>query len=539
MTTYNPPQRVEVDRGASEVNVPDHTCNRTDSGFTPPARVEINDTRIPVINKGVRTEMRKDEAMALTKHSEVYFPSEWNDTDYESAVRALDPNENNVYDPVDIYIRDKVSNRLVLAHRGFVMGVGSGAVGNIERRFTVGDVGQILTALPFDGKYEQGASVKDIVDDVIDRLEEAIVPFVFDSIEQRSALRIEENDSGNATIRRGVELDENIIEVVEEIRDEVDFGDSGPTIYSDITPEIVDAITDDVIIGVGPYAFRFDVSDDLAPALETWVDIKTGVLPWLLTNSLGFIDRYVLSSGKSFHDDEHTAADALRWAEEQSDGIFYFQAADENGVALVYDEVMSNKSLTATHVDDGGDMELYRNNALHEIRPTNALVATSKRSPSGKYFQTVVVHEPLINRASEPLTPPVQKFDVRDPAALIRKAQQELKRELHNSALGMMKSAPCPLAAPYSTVTALPTCGTNVESTSPFLYEVESVVHYVSATRPDNNRQRKHETELNVSVPARLNNITTASIEVKQTTTESESFLDKIQDIFDFSRPEI
>ena len=155
-----------------------HDCSVDD----PVARVLVDGTQIPVINDGVRTEVRKDSPMDITRYSEVRFPARWNGTDYSSVVQALDPDQANVYDPVDVQLRDAVSGEYVTVHRGFVMGVGGSAEGSIERRMTIGDVGQLLGAVPFNGTYAADAALDDIIDDVLEALNARIAPQVFDKV---------------------------------------------------------------------------------------------------------------------------------------------------------------------------------------------------------------------------------------------------------------------------------------------------------------------------------------------------------------------
>jgi len=161
----------------AEPSADDHECDGE-----PPAKVYVDGTQIPVINDGIRLEFRKDGPLSLNGHAEVYFPSEWNDQNYGAVVRALDPSQDNVYDPVDIDIRDEVSGEYVTVHRGFVMGVGGGKKGNLERRMHVGDVSQLLGAIPFSGEYNQNADIEKVLTDAVDTINEQVAP-VFGEIE--------------------------------------------------------------------------------------------------------------------------------------------------------------------------------------------------------------------------------------------------------------------------------------------------------------------------------------------------------------------
>jgi len=517
--------------GGSPANVPDHICQYEPAdagGRTPPARVEVGGTRIPVINQGIRTEMRKDEAMSITRHSEVYFPRRWNGTDYARAVEALDPNAQNIYDRADIYLRHHVTDDLVLAHRGFVMGSGSGAEGNIERRMTVGDPGQLLSAIPFGNEYTGDTSADRVVQDVIDELRAMAVPTVFDSIGFRERLRTPDGEYVPP-----LQFDRDARQQIASAREQIDnttfeeqFADNLASIIDDNAGELLDVLGN----ATPPQTSAFvetvlDLNADVVSALAARVEL--GIAPGIIIlKGLARLSNFNLGSKKTFKRNEHTAADALAWLEQQLDGIFYFDAVenplDEGGIVLVYDEVITD-DFEATHLDTAdsdrptdGQVEVYRNNALSEIRPQNTLKVAGRPATDGNYAVVTAGHVPLSERANLPLAPPVQNVDVVNPAVVARKAKQMLRENLQGESLGQITTAPAPVLTPFSVLTAYPACGPNIEPGPPLEYEVESLVHHVSAKRPARGNRRKHETQLRVSLPIRLEDIDIANVSVEQ-----------------------
>lgn len=535
------------DAPGNRADVSDHVCQYepdSDGGRTPPAQVVIGGTRIPVINQGIRTEMRKDEAMSITRHSEVYFPRRWNGEQYGDAVQALNPNARNVYDRGDVYIRDHVSDTLVLAHRGFIMGAGSGAEGNIERRLTIGDPGQLLSAIPFGNEYEADATAAQVARDVIDELDAIVVPNVFESIEFRERLRAPGGEYVPA-----LEFDDSARQQIEEAREEIDNTSTQDEIidtFSDIfvnntAADLLDVLGDASPSGVSAFTRALlNVGGDVATTLAGPPLIGVAY-EYAVLKKLSRLSNFNLGSKKTFRRNEHTAADALAWVEQQVDGIFYFDAIEnprENGgIVLVYDEVITD-DFEATHLDadDGsevpGHVEVYKNNALSEIRPQNTLKTAGRPATDGNYAVATAVHAPLVERANMPLAPPVKNVDVVNPATVSRKAKQMLRENLQGESLGQITTAPAPVLTPSSVLTALPACGPNTVPGPPVEYEVESLVHHISAKRPARGNRRKHETELRVSLPVRLEDIEIVQVAVHQVqnppSSSGRSWIDRV-----------
>lgn len=137
----------------------------------PPARVYVDGEEIPVINKGVKTQSRSDGPLDINKISDVYFPLEWQGEDIAGDIDAYHPDEDQrkVWQPVEIKYLLPETDEYITYHRGFAMGYGAGSKGTLERRLRVGDPGMLLSNIPFSKRYSRGASIGDILTDLISK----------------------------------------------------------------------------------------------------------------------------------------------------------------------------------------------------------------------------------------------------------------------------------------------------------------------------------------------------------------------------------
>lgn len=422
----------------------------------PPARVIVDGTEIPVINDGVRTELRKDGPMGITRFSEVYFPREWNNSNYAEAVQALDPEKTNVYDPVDIQFRDYTNGEYHTVHRGFVMGVGGGARGDIERRMTVGDPGQLLSGMPINTHYDADTTFEDIFSDIKDRMKSGgVIPTVFDDVHIKQSTE-SAPDSDSLGLQSLFQTSEEALP-------------DGLAIYS---------------LGI---------------------------------TALSVLGDFLTSDTKEFTENKHTAADVLSWLDERLDGKFYFRPTEgtQTEIDLVYDPD-PGLSFSARHLDQsaGTDVTVYKNNALYEIQPVNQFTVigstdvtydygtgSTAASTTSDYPVARAVHKRLFEASQATLEPPREHADsVTELAEAEQKARKGLRNELDTSSLGTIEMAPAPIVTPFSRVTSRPACGANrSESVPPLEYEVESVVHQAQAT--DDNNERYHATTVQCSIP--------------------------------------
>ncbi len=138
----------------------------------PPAKVVINGNDIPVINKGITSRARIDGPTDINRLTEVYFPAEWEGHDISKAVKALDLNGSDVWEPVDIKLYDPELDNYFTYHRGFPLGFAGGSNGTIERKLRIGDPAQLLSGIPFSGSYNYSATVGDVISDFVDEFQE-------------------------------------------------------------------------------------------------------------------------------------------------------------------------------------------------------------------------------------------------------------------------------------------------------------------------------------------------------------------------------
>jgi hypothetical protein len=590
-----------------------HDCEN-ETGRNPYARVTVDGTRIPVINEGVRTEVRKDGAMGLTRHSEVYFPREWSGETYTPAVRALDPNEANVYDPVDIEVRDHVTDEYHTVHRGFVMGVGGGSNGEKEYRMTVGDVGQLLSAIPFEGTYGPNTHLFKVIGDIVGRVRDTIVPQVFDTVafepvgNIESELVVLENKSESAfgqifqnTLAGKVEsaasgwlFDNNkqfadnknscadALEWVGKHLDGIFYFEP----HEDNAIKLVFDTTDSTTTLTAQHLQNDDDAVNIRNAIP-YEDTKNFTVLRVrnideseieLTNGHTLVADFYngTTTDVQIQDSDSSPStvrilasvgDTVNWSYDVdgasykvSDVTVYFSDALPNqmgyrtitigdtnrrvGVAPApfsnfahEDEVTDPQPLLFIEsglLDDPstvvananstrGDqpIHVYRNNALHEIRPLNQYIVNGARTDrENKYPIATATHEPLLKRASMPLTNAEHDDSVNTITAAENTARKRLKDALDETALGTIITAPSPLADPYTTIVSQPACGRVRRETPPFKYEVESVVHKISASDEEDNR--RHETQINASLVIDKQDITVNS-EYEQTTEKSKS----------------
>lgn len=489
--------------GGTAVLVDDHEC----SVDVPPAEVYVgtDKTKIPILNEGLRTELRRDGVLDITKHSEVYFPSEWPLTDdaepYSGAVRALNPNEENVYDPVDVYVTDTLTDEQRLVHRGFVMGVGGGGQGNVERRMTVGDPAQLLGALGFGKSYKTGTNVLTVIEDVVERFRQtSIVPNVF-------------SDVGISEYARRAITEESV--AVSDI-------DSDAETESGFVPSLAGDIFE------GPFDI-VETGADLAPVPGTdgvgdLVDATGDVVSDSVEQQLS--SPYELD----YRANDFTAADALTDVQAKLDGILFFRAANESdtSIELAY---LDDPSTTHTAEHLGGtDVRVLRNNAIHEIRPINSLEARGDANDDGQFPWVVVRHDELYRRANVELTDTERIEGVTNIAGLEKQATSRLQDRIQESSLGSMRLEPAPEIQPYSVIESHPACGDDVsEDFPPMEYEVERVVHMVSAKLSDREQddRRLHETQVKVTIPTSPNELSLVTSEMLESGSASAGLWEK------------
>lgn len=422
----------------------------------PPARVTVGGTRIPVINDGIRTEMVRDAAVGegyITKHSEVYFPAVWpfkldNDDvgrDYLGTIDALDPDAGTNYDYADVDIRDHRTGEFRTIHRGFVMGVGGGARGDIERRITIGDAGQMLNTINLPQKmevYDEGTSLKTILDDVVAELNDK-TEGIFTSVSLG-----------------GVPED---IDTVRESREETNDG-------------VLGEINEVVSGGSGLIGGFRDF-------------ISTGIVG---LSKLGLNVR--IPQPKNFDPARDTLADVLAWIQGRVDGYFEIVPDDSTGIQLVLNKRADKDVFQAKHI--GGDTQVLGNNALYEITPMNGIISKGKEKNNKVPYSLTVASKLLDAANGNQYFGEVYEVDSTSLDNIERKGEKELKSRIHNSSLGRILTQPTPVT-PHNNIQSQPVCGKITGNTPSLTWEADSVVHNISAMAEDD--EYRHQTEIKVT----------------------------------------
>ena len=134
-----------------------------------PAEVYVNGVRIPVFQ--LESHLRKDGVCAINRMTEVHFPAEWEGVDYQAIVKELDPAEESPYSSVEVKVRDYGTDELVTTHAGFVLSIGVGASGQLERRMRVADIGYFLSAIPVSKTFSLDETAQDALEFIRDKLQ--------------------------------------------------------------------------------------------------------------------------------------------------------------------------------------------------------------------------------------------------------------------------------------------------------------------------------------------------------------------------------
>ena len=398
------------------------------------ARVFVDGEEIVPINQGVKLHVRKNGPASINALAEVWYASEWQGESF--SVDALDPTQENVYDTVDVRLRDPSSGDHVTAHRGFVQKAGAGSNGTRERRMVVGGPSALLEAIPFS-KYYDNPSIEHVLNEIKDEFEQSQP--AFDNVELRYA---------------GADVEQEV--------------------YQTEISEAEEADEDGVIERLG-----------------TTAKIVASV-PLIATEQLGITN---VHASKNFTANRDTLRDAIRWLENQTGAYLYFTPKpDGDGIALVYDENPTARRFQARNV--GGETSVFKCNALHEISPVNTIEVNGKTDTSisakasnlslhgsDKFPSVRAFHPRLRNLAGSPLMPKTQEIDATTTAVAKVEAVNLLKKLIDTDAGGEIITELLPYIRPFNGFRTHPACGQAYEDGPPILYEVEEVTHHVTPSK--------------------------------------------------------
>lgn len=407
---------------------------------TPDARLLVSEgddwVRVPIVNDGVTTHLRKGSDVDIVRVTDAYVPREWQGSNIIQYIDAFDPDARSVYDRAQVQYYDSVREEYVTTHDGFVRSTGGTGSSeskdpepsDVSMKVRILGPEEFLGVIPASETFRD-ASVQDVL------------VYVRDTFEESQPLY----DDVPIVTRGNVEADAGVGEYV-------------PPIPYTIDPR--------------------EFFDDEGDLLNLFVD---GPKP--------------IRSPKTFTRNRDTLADVVGWLRDSSSAVVYFSSLRDGTTALVYDETPTTESFQAHNL--GGNVEVRNNNALYQIGPRNALIykGRSKSSlgavgpfeltmPADKYPSVEVYHEPTVNRAGERYYGTVVEGQKTNLDEAEREARSRLKEILSGSGGGKIECDMTPILQPFNTLEATPACRGNVTTDVPsYTFEIDEVTHTVTASK--------------------------------------------------------
>jgi hypothetical protein len=407
------------------------------------ARVYVDGEKVPVINDGIECHIRKDGPLDINKLTDVYFPVEWQGEDYSGAVTALDPNEkDNSWDPVEIQIKNHGTDEFVTVHKGFVMAVGGGAKGTLERRMRVADIGQLLTAVPASQTFDSPRP-------------ETVLEYAIDEL-------IKAQPVFNDIVLKAVNRNERDVDI------------SGP----------LEAIGDISFEGGFFGKTRFKANE------HTLLD----VLDWVLEHI-----------GGRFYFDYDNGSDDLVFVYDFAPTAPTAEAKHLGGnTEVIQNNALYEISPINTVTVQGktnNAVDTVVNTAEDIANAANFVTGGEMDFGGEKGFPEATVYHEQLRQLSggATLKPPIKETDTTDKRSTEIAATKRLKDILDNAGGGEIVTRPFPIALPYTEFVSKPACGDAVDvDVPPISYEIEEIKHVVSAKASDNRPSAY--TKLNVSM---------------------------------------
>jgi len=398
------------------------------NGATPKARLFVSEgdsyVRIPILNEGIETHVRKGGPADVTRLTEVQVAREWQGVDFSEYIDAFDPSARDVYDEAHVQYYDETLEEYVTAHQGFVQatgGVGTEDPNNSEPRTNALRIRVRDPAMFFD---------------VIDASE---------------------------TFR-----DASVIDVIEYVRDE--FVASQP-LWDEVNI-LTRGLDSEEGVG-GTYVPPIPYALDVRSLLEPFTDIRSPKTFTRNRDTLRDVITWIVSrtEARLFFGTQDDGGLALVYDERPTTASFEATNLDGNV------RVRENNAL----------YEIHPRNALrYEGRSKSSLASLGDFEltlPSEKYPAVEVVHEPTERRAGERFYGRTVEGEATTLDEAIRAARSTLKEELDTSSGGKIACDVTPTVRPFTTIEATPACNGDVETDVPsYTYEVEEVTHVATAT---------------------------------------------------------
>jgi len=400
--------------------------------ITPPAKVFVGETRIPIIDDGVSTQIRKDGPMSISRLSDVTFPAIGpSGEDWTSWIESTEAGESSgvYYTPAEVQYYSPALETFVTVHRGLITGYG-GASGNANAmQFRISDVGNLVTDI-YAGTTFSDATTNDVANYVTDRLEEEQP--VFSNIE---------NTVGN--------------------------GDGRITgTLSDTTALIIETNVN-AIAGL-PFTPADKINILHKRQFSSNRDTLSDVIDWLteVTNAYYWF--------------EPAAGGGLVLVGLQNPGREFTTLADSDPDRPTID-IIRNRAL----------QEIEPFNQLEIRGGKDGLIGQADeffdddQGMKDEYPRVVVEYQPLIDRmgveVSAADTSSSQNLD-----ELERQARSRLKERLEKVGKGEIIARLSPRLLPYDRFESRPTCDDVVADVNPMKYEVESIAHHAQAIKGGN-----------------------------------------------------
>jgi hypothetical protein len=403
-----------------------HTC----SGDSADARVYINDVRVPVTDVDIY--MRKEGPLSMTRYAEGKIVSPWQGVDYVNAFNAIDDENQNEYDTVQIDIRDYNGDYFLTAFRGVVTGLGNGGGIQREWNFRAKGIGQLLDTIAAGKRFSA-------IDDL---LAKNVLDYIISEINERGFLQ---NDIWYDTATGAPETGTNASD-----------GNDGGVLESDIVNAIQDRLPFDdsglaeEAIGIEKV---FNKNRHTLQDVVTWFQELYNVRVWFVHR----LDPMPLLATRDPHIYNHTA--------HYLDGNLQI----ENNDAL--SEIRPINTLVAK-----GDAK--------QSRTENGRLQVHEAVP--EYANVKVRHKELYQRAGgAELIGDQREVNSKDKTGVENTAKNLLKKAVDQASGGDMQALLRTPIQPFDTIVAQPTCdGSPATDTSPLTYEVHRVHQKIRSEQP-------------------------------------------------------
>ncbi len=179
------------------------------------------------------------------------------------------------------------------------------------------------------------------------------------------------------------------------------------------------------------------------------------------------------------------------------DGYFEFLPDGERSIVLSHNRRRGKDLFVASHL--GGSVDVLVNNALYEVKPSNAITVFGESDSDGNYPVAKAAVPKFVKSANGALYEgKIHESDAKTIGVAINHAEKELKNRIQGSSLGKIVTLPLAKATPHMNIKSRPNCGTQVADEFPEItWEIESVIHSISAKERDD--AYRHQTELRVT----------------------------------------